>query len=155
LGYYPSDSKADGKYRKINVKVKRPSVTLRYRRGYTSLKEPMLADEAADAQLRQALWSPVDATAIWMNARVDREKGSETLYITLQAVLASVTIEQQNGMWKANLLAGFLQKDAAGRKVSAFKETVNISLNKEQYLAAIGDGLLYRTSIPRAPGAVL
>ena len=154
LGYYPSDSKPDGKYRKINVKVKRPSVTLRYRRGYTSLKEPMLADEAADAQLRQALWSPVDATAIWMNARVDREKGSETLHITLQAVLTSVTIEQQNGMWKANLLAGFLQKDAAGRKVSAFKETVNISLNKEQYLAAIGDGLLYRTSIPRAPGAV-
>src|SRR4030095_945788 len=66
LGYSPSDSKADGRYRKINVKVKRPSVTLRYRRGYTSSKQPMLAADAADAELRQALWSPVDATAIWM-----------------------------------------------------------------------------------------
>lgn len=34
LGYYPSSARLDGSYRKIQVKVRRPGVTVLYRRGY-------------------------------------------------------------------------------------------------------------------------
>lgn len=34
IGYYPSQARFDGQYRKIEVRTKRPNVTLLYRRGY-------------------------------------------------------------------------------------------------------------------------
>ena len=36
LGYYPTNSKWDGAFRSISVKVNRPGVTLAYRRGYNA-----------------------------------------------------------------------------------------------------------------------
>jgi hypothetical protein len=36
LGYYPTNSKWDGAFRSISVKVNRPSVTVAYRRGYNA-----------------------------------------------------------------------------------------------------------------------
>jgi hypothetical protein len=34
LGYYPTNSKWDGSYRKLEVKVSRPGAVAHYRRGY-------------------------------------------------------------------------------------------------------------------------
>jgi Ca-activated chloride channel family protein len=34
IGYYPQNQKFDGKYRRIEVRVKRPGLTLRTRPGY-------------------------------------------------------------------------------------------------------------------------
>lgn len=45
LGYTSTLAKPDGRYHKINVRVKRPGVQIRYRRGYVALT----ADEAARA----------------------------------------------------------------------------------------------------------
>lgn len=39
LGYYPSSARLDGSYRKIQVKVRRPGVTVLYRRGYYARPE--------------------------------------------------------------------------------------------------------------------
>ena len=38
LSYYPTRKKADGKYHKIDVKVKRPDVKIRFRKGYFDYK---------------------------------------------------------------------------------------------------------------------
>lgn len=38
VGYYPSDTKRDGKYRKIKVKVERKNVSVRHRPGYRAPK---------------------------------------------------------------------------------------------------------------------
>jgi VWFA-related protein len=39
IGYYPSQGRFDGQYRKIEVRTKRPNVTLLYRRGYYATTE--------------------------------------------------------------------------------------------------------------------
>jgi VWFA-related protein len=49
LGYYSTNPKPDGKYRKIAVRVKRPGVTVRARRGYLALTETEAAERAKAA----------------------------------------------------------------------------------------------------------
>jgi VWFA-related protein len=39
IGYYPSQARFDGQYRKIEVRTRRPNVTLLYRRGYYATTE--------------------------------------------------------------------------------------------------------------------
>lgn len=50
LGYYSTNAKADGTFRKITVRVKRPRVAVRARRGYLAATE---ADVAARARAEQ------------------------------------------------------------------------------------------------------
>ena len=70
LGYYPSHGKWDGAFRQITVKVKRPGVEVRHRKGYRAF--PMSAKVRAqpnDDLIAEAK-SPLAATGLGLTARV-------------------------------------------------------------------------------------
>ena len=70
LGYMPSEVRADGKFRRITVRVARPDVEVRARKGYFAGGVPVKsadAREAADA-LETALQSPYDLDALPVRA---------------------------------------------------------------------------------------
>ncbi|MGE5360976.1 MAG: VWA domain-containing protein [Bacteroidales bacterium] len=68
LGYYSTNAKPDGKFRKISVSVKRPGVSVRARRGYLAATEAEVtarakAERAADPDnaMRESALAAVDA----------------------------------------------------------------------------------------------
>ena len=67
LGYYTTNSKLDGQYRKITVKVKRPGVDVRARRGYRAATA-----EEVNAGRPAAAAAPVSEAARTANAALSR-----------------------------------------------------------------------------------
>ncbi len=58
LGYYSSNPKPDGRYRSIQVRVKRSGVAVRHRRGYRAATKEEVAEMASVTSARAAAPSP-------------------------------------------------------------------------------------------------
>ncbi|MBK5299252.1 MAG: VWA domain-containing protein, partial [Vicinamibacteria bacterium] len=82
LGYYPKNDRRDGRFRKIEVKVRRPGVEVRSRRGYTAPrgKAPsppkVPAGDKTSPQVREALDSPLPLPALTLNVFAAPFKGA-------------------------------------------------------------------------------
>ena len=66
LSYYPERDKADGKYHKIKVKVKRPGIKIRFRKGYYDYSE----EQRESLIFASASYNPSLFNQIPFNARV-------------------------------------------------------------------------------------
>ena len=69
IGYYPSDDQLDGKFHTIKIKVDKPGVSMRYRKGYFNLPEQPQNDAARKTELSNAVFSPLDATEIGLTVQ--------------------------------------------------------------------------------------
>lgn len=81
LGYYPKNSRRDGKYRRIEVKVNRPAVTVVSRRGYIAPRDrdtkPSTPGPAgAPAAVRDALNATFPITGLSMSITAAAFRGS-------------------------------------------------------------------------------
>ena len=81
LAYYPPSNKRDGKFHKIEVRVTRPGVTVRSRRGYQAPrgKAPVAAAAApgkASPEVMEALNSPIPVSGLGMRMFAAPFKGT-------------------------------------------------------------------------------
>src|SRR5262249_6006983 len=78
LAYYPPSDKRDGKFHKIDVRVKRPGLVVRARRGYNAPRGKAPAPAAgsgATLEVREALNSPLPMSGLTMNVIAAPFKG--------------------------------------------------------------------------------
>jgi VWFA-related protein len=143
LGFYP-ESRLDGRYHELSVKVPgRPDLTVRYRRGYV--------DESIDpkGQLRTALWSPLDATAIPLTAElIPSDDGAYDVKLSIG--IAALDLAQDDGRWQGKIHVIFAQKDQNGRQFEYRDDTLQIDLK-----AMRSSGLAYRQVVKPNPKASL
>ena len=71
LGYYSSDERRDGRFRNVDVRVTKPGLRVRARKGYVGPKgkpkETVAANAKTSAALREALDSPVPITGLGLS----------------------------------------------------------------------------------------
>ncbi len=152
LGYYPTDDAQDGKFHEIKVKVDRPGVNVRYRKGYFAMRQIQQDDKFRKSQLTGAVWSPLDATAIALNARVDvvDKPQPNTVNVLAQIDIAAISLEQKNERWAGKLDFIFVQKDEQGRQLgTSFTDALDLNLTRETYVKMLKMGLIYRKTFPR------
>jgi VWFA-related protein len=70
LGYQPSHDDWNGTFRRIEVRARRPGVTLRHRSGYFAQPDAPAEEWYRTAALEAALWDPIDATGLGLTVRV-------------------------------------------------------------------------------------
>lgn len=99
LGFYPEQSAWDGKFHKLSVKILRPGLEVRHRRGYFATDPLKWHDNNTkpEQDLANALRSPVPATQLTFAARVVPHKvGKESIVDIQFAVYTdSVAFEQE------------------------------------------------------------
>jgi VWFA-related protein len=156
IGYYPSDEAQDGKFREIKVKVNRPDVDVRYRRGYFALKPSDASDKTRKAETRAAVWSPLESTAIALNARADfvQEPEPNSLNVLLQIDPTTVDFRHEGDRWNAVLDIVYVQKDEHGVvRPGGIADTLTLAFTEANFAKLGQQGLMRQRRFPRQPGA--
>lgn len=157
LGYYSTDATQDGRFRDIKIKVNRPHLDVRYRKGYFAFKPSDTGVQRRKDEMRSAVWSPLDATAVGVNARVDFLEKPEpnTVNVIVQVDPATIRFTKDGDRWKADLDIVYVQKDERGTtRGDGVAETISLALTEDTYARAAARGLIHERSFPRQAGAV-
>jgi len=155
LGYYSTDESQDGRFRDIKVTVDRPHLDVRTRKGYFAMRP---ADQAADSRkrdIRAAVWSPLESTALPMNVRVDFiDNPPNTINVFVEVSGRSVSFRKDGDRWKAQLDMIYVQKDDNGKvQGSGDVENLSLALTEENYRKASEQGIIHQHRSPRQSSA--
>jgi VWFA-related protein len=155
LGYYPTHGKWDGKFHEITVKVKRPGLRIRHRRGYFAFAEHPIDDKERQAALRDAVWSPLDATALGVLVHIGTVKiqGTDQLEVTIYIDPRDITLAEKNGRWTGALDFLFLQRNAEGRELTGINDRADLQLKRETYEQVVKNGMKLTRHLELKPNA--
>lgn len=133
LGYYSTNSKLDGKFRALNVRVKQPGIDVRARRGYRAATEAEVnAMSASSAAAPTAVSPVVAAVAALGSIRADAKLYVAAVPGAKDGVVATVWIA---GEMTRGLITGSTTSTTAEIEVTAAGTTATA-----QVAIAAGDG---------------
>jgi len=169
VGYYPDKEKWDGKFRRIEVKVAREDVKVRYRRGYYAfdpLDRPKPKEvkgdketKIKDQELLAALNDPLPATVVTFLAHVPPPPAPLPGFgapVTVQFLVDAKTLsfeEASDGRrrFDADFLVAAFQPD--GKVAKSLNHTVGAPLSAPSYARALEQGLPYEMKLELEPGS--
>ena len=138
LEYYPDNKSWDGQFRQIQIKARRPGVTLRYRLGYYALDpEKMRKDETSEVGENFSRALQLDtpaATGVLFQAQVINTPGKKVL-VNFHIDPTTLAFEHQDdgherGRFSCTVWAYGKDKDKPANMVN---DTVNANLNAHDY----------------------
>jgi VWFA-related protein len=161
LGYYPKNDRRDGRFRKIEVKVKRPGLEVRSRRGYTAprgkppapAKEPV--NEQASPQVREALDSPLPLPGLTLRAFAAPFKGSDkntAVSVTIEAEGTDFAFVEKDGRLLTDLEVVTTAVDISGKNRGGDRSVVNLALRPENRERFVQSGVRVSTRLQLKPG---
>ena len=154
LAYTPQGGKFDGDFRRVEIKVKREGLRVYSRRGYLAREEKTgNAAKTKEEQMLAAIQSPlasrdVDLDAVLLYKAVPPDRGTINIHLVIDP--QKLEFEQSAERHQASLdIAGFVF-DESGKMRGGFSETVNASLNYQEYSRVTKGGFTYsaNTSLP-------
>ncbi len=156
LGYSP-ETKADGKFHKIEVKVNRPGVTVRARRGYFAI---VPGDDAKAVKLRDAAvgmamqYGSPGATGVTFDARVSPPAPAARMKVGIDFIVDPSTISARDDGGGKNLAVEFhAAAYGANRKVAGQKDVaIKPTLKPADFTRIQQQGLPYHVDVELPPG---
>jgi VWFA-related protein len=161
LGYYPTNEKRDGKYRRIDVRVRKAGLKVTARRGYLVPKgdkkeAPVVASpEGTSPPLREALLSalpvaglPITVTAAPFNVA----PGRASVLLMLQTPPRTVKFIEGGGRFNGKLEVSFVALDQLGKTVGGEHVDLAMPLKPDLYTMVNEVGLLVESRVSLPPG---
>lgn len=158
LGYYSTDARLDARYRRIEVRVTRPGVTLHYRRGYLATPQPAFDRREIMAYNRIARafeYEPaigdigVKGEASW-GPSVDGVRRA-TVRVSIDA--SSVTFDTTSERHVASLDVAIVLLDRRQHEVGQLWERIELNLLGETHETVLRQGLPHEAILDAPPEA--
>jgi VWFA-related protein len=157
LGYYPTNDRRDGRFRSIAVKVNRPGVTVRARKGYTATRGRQAEKRAPTkiAELNEVLASPVPSGGLTLSAFVAPFRGPSSkasLVVSIEAVGRELTFARKGEMFEDVVDVSVIAMDSQGRYQGSDHSTLTLGLKPDTYRRVVANGLRTVARIDLPPG---
>jgi VWFA-related protein len=157
LGYYSTDSKHDGRWRRIRVKVNVPGAHVQYRQGYYAATDHGTAtDVDREQQLDQAMRAeaPRVEFPIALETTYFRLNEQE-FFVPIAAKVDSTALEwaEKGGKHEARFdFAAEVRNEQSHRIVSVLQDSIKISLEAEHFHQVQRRAMLYQGGVILPPG---
>ena len=141
VGFYPEHGSWNGQFHELKLSVKKRGLVLRYRKGYFALPDP--PDGAAEAHyaLQTALWSPVDATTLGIQAMIKAiDLGARKLDLRVNVDASQLRLVEAEGHHKGNVHAIYLQLGPGDVVVAADPLTYAVDVSEKDYQVIVDRG---------------
>jgi VWFA-related protein len=155
LGFYPSDETFDGKFHKLEVKVPETGgLNLRYRKGYFDSPEAPTDPKSAHLELRDAVWSPIDATGAGLVVAAKPDPTNPTmLNMAIQIEPKNISLEPNGDRWAGRIDVLVVQKNDKGQQFNSEEQTIDLNLTRETYDKLTTKGFVFRKQVSMSPQA--
>jgi len=156
LGYSPSNTKSDGRFRHIRVEVDRPGVRAQARPGYFAPKSfRQFTRDDKELQLEQAMALDTPFVDLPMAIGADYFRQADgKYYVVLSSKIpgAAVSFLQKSATHQTEFDFAWRAMDASGRTVAALRDTLPVKLAQETYQQVLGGNILYQGGFVLPPG---
>lgn len=162
LGYYPTNDRRDGRFRKIEVKlVGRQGLEVRSRKGYTAPKgKPPAptrapADDKTSPELRQALDSPLPLPAITMRAFAVPFRGAApnaSVAVAVEVEGADINFQAKDGKFVNDFEVAAIAVGSDGKVKDGDRSLLNMGLKPETRARVAQTGLRLASRLDLPPG---
>jgi VWFA-related protein len=175
MGYYPPSHPRDGKFHKIQVRVKRPGLTVSARKGYASPRgktpeEKQRDDDArrlrdsrkggadnTSAPLREALNTPMQQGGVTFSVQAAPFKGSEkaasvALAIEIDGDALHFAPPSKNATFSDSVELSLFAVNEQGKPQQGTRSEVNLTLRPDTYQRVKVVGMRLNPRVALAPG---
>jgi VWFA-related protein len=160
LGYYSRNERRDGRFRRIEVRVDRPGVTVRARRGYVAPRgrpeqTRLAGPRDASEELREAMSSPVPVSGLFLASTAGVFKGPDGKGSVIVSTLVGgrdLPLAEKNGTFHNDLEIAWLAIDQKGATVPGDRNTIALSLKPDTLKRVRAAGFRVISSLELPPG---
>lgn len=140
LGYYTDEKAWDGKFRKIQVKVRRDDVDVRHRAGYFAIPSSALPQPTRSEAILDALESPLEVTALPLTVSFEAAlDGKVTLAIRIEP--GAPLLEKRGNTWHGAVDIAVAQSLPNGKLTADADLTIPLALDDATRTQLLKDGL--------------
>jgi VWFA-related protein len=161
LGYYPTNERRDGRFRRIDVRVTRPGLTVRARRGYAAPRGKTPPAPALDIReevspaVKEALSSPVPVAGLQFAVFAAPFKGKApdaSVLVVVQADGRGLRLVEKDGAFVDTLELSMLALDSGGKVQGGGRQLLNLTLKPETRAAVSRAGVRVMDRLNLRPG---
>ena len=159
LGYYSSDNRRDGRFRRVQVRLTKPGLTVRARRGYVAAKGKPPATEttnkATSAALKEALDSPIPISGLGINVFAAPMKGAApngSIALTLEIEGPRLKFASESGQFHDDVEVSVLAVDKDAKIRDGGRDVVQLRLKPSTHEVVAHNGVRISRRLELPPG---
>ncbi|HKE88632.1 MAG TPA: VWA domain-containing protein [Vicinamibacterales bacterium] len=157
FGYYSPNERRDGRFRKIEVRIKRPGLMVRSRNGYYEARggrRPARPSESnTNPSLSGAIGSPLPVTGIPMKVFAAAYKGqapNASVAFAVELDVNGLDFIEKDGIYNETIEIGHTATDSKGKSFPGDRQTATLTLKPDTLARAKSRGfrMLSQASLP-------